>query len=278
MSDELPPGSIDLESDGAESVALVDTAPPAAVVAAPVEPPAEPEAPKLVPLSALQAERDEKKQLRDRLAQVEAWAAQNKPYVDFVQANPHFLQQPKPTAPVAPDVHPADVEYAKLLDLYKADGTPDTDRAAKFRGLVAQEARTIATNEVAPIRQQTAQDQSAVNFQRALQIKDGSGKSPTEGNLRAIFSTMSPEETANPQMAGLAAMFALGLERMQPQAPVVAPPANPPVYTEASGGIASAKPLSAFEQRMATERGRTPQQWQELAKGYQKGVPTQLED
>jgi hypothetical protein len=166
------------------------------------------------------------------------------------------------------------------MDFYTATGQPDVEKGARWLALQDKRTQRLADEKVRPILQQTAQDQASVNFQRALQIKDANGETPSRESLQAVWQAMPAEYTADPRVAGVLAATALGLDRMRtPRKHVVAPPATAPLVTEASGGRPQARPaMSAFEEGIAKERGMTPARWQEMTKGYQSGRPTPLED
>ena len=296
---------INLEDDGAASVpAAMAQQVPEATAPAPEAPPADvvpPEAQpaevesvdvggqKYVPLAAVLAERSEKRALKEKAARADAleqYVNESRPYVEFLKNNPQLLQprQPDPVPSAAPQTPPADdpetLEAARLLDFYMGDGSGrlDATRGAKLRAMIRAEAEKIADSRVKPIYDQTYQSQSQVNFQRALQLKDPNGRSPSEASLRQIWQTVGPEITADPRAAGILAMTALGIDAMG-QRPIVAPPASAPLMTEASGGTTrSVRPLSDLERKLAAERRVPEVKWQELTKGHKVGHTNVLED
>jgi hypothetical protein len=291
MSDEDVIGT-NLEDDGP---AIEAPAPVAAAEPAPAEPaaPAEPEdeavevaGQRLVPLAALQSARAEAKTLREqaeRAVQLEAQWREAQPYVEFLRNNRDLLiqrQQPEPTpAPQAPQADPDALEAARLMDFYKPDGTPDTDKGARWLALQEKRAERIADARVRPILQQTAQDQAAINFQRALQIKDANGETPSLESLQAVWQAMPPDLVADQRVAGVLAATALGLDRMRNPRKATVPTPPPALVTENSGGNPRTRPvLSPLEERIASERGISATKWAENTRSYQPGRPAVLED
>lgn len=294
MSDD-PVIGINLEDDGPAIEAPAAAAPPApADPAPPTDTASEDDAPdaievagqRVVPLSALQSARAEAKALKEqaqRASELEARLRELEPYAQFVQNNRDLLIQrsaPEPTpAPAAPQVDPDALEMARLMDFYKPDGSLDVDRGAKALSVLEKRSERIADARVQPIIRQTHQDQAAQNFQRALQIKDANGDTPSLESLQAVWSTMPPELVADPRVAGVLAATALGLDRMRtPRKPSVPVP-PPALVSEPSGGNPRTRPtLSPMEERLAANRDIAPSKWAELTRNYQPGRPAVLED
>lgn len=296
MSDE---GLVNLEDDSAPAPAPVAAA-PEPIAAAPTEtpqqsaPPAEEEpdgidlnGQRMVPISALHAEREKRQQLSALAAkaqELEAWRRENEPALQFLQNNRDLLiqrvQQPEPVAPAAPQVDPDALEAARLMDFYRADGTPDIEKGQRWLALQDKRAGKLAEDRVRPILQQTAQDQANLNFQRALQIQDANGETPSRESLQAVWAAMPPDLVADQRVAGVLAATALGLDRMRtPRKAVTPPPPSAPLVTESVGGVPRLRPtLSPFEETIAKERGISATKWQEHTKNFQPGRPTALED
>lgn len=290
MADE---GLINIEDDSPAPPAPPAAAPPA-VETPPTQPedahPAEVEAvevggQKYVPVAAVVQERKQRQALQERAARadtLEQEIAAARPYVEFLRANPQLMQSKAPEPPPAPAASPqADddvLEYARALSLYKPDGTPDLDQAGKLLSIAEKRAEKKAQAAVQPILQQSAKQQSEANFQRALALKDGAGRTPNEQHLRALWNTMAPEYTADPQVAAMLTMTAFGAGQLMAK-PAVAPPAAPPVFTESVGAVPKARaPMTEFESRVARERGIKPADWQEHTKNHQPGRPTVIEE
>lgn len=290
MSDEI---LTSLEDDAAPVVP-----PPApAAVAAPAEPAApDPEKPaevdavevggqKYVPLGAVKAEREKRQAVEKEAARavdLERQLNELRPYAEFVKANPQLLQpRPEPVAPAvpAPVADEATATLAKALDLYDSTtGQLDLPRAKMIRSLISSEAKAISDAAVQPLQARNAQEQSAMNFQRALQVVDADGAKPSEASLRAVWQSMPAADTADPRVAGILAMTALGMDRLTKRSPV-APPPQAPAVSEASGGNPTTRPaLTDLEQRIAKERGMTQAAWQDRTKGFTRGTANTLED
>lgn len=286
MSDD---GLMDLESE----TPAPDPAPVAAEPAPEAtEPPAD-EAPaesvevngeRLVPLSALLRERNEAKALREKAAkadQLEQWQRENEPALRFLQNNRDLLiqrQQPAPEPPkptVDPDAH----EAALLMDFYKPDGSPDVEKGARWLALQDRRSGRLADERVQPLVQRTQQEQANLNFHMARGIQDVNGETPSEESLRTVWQVMPVADLADPNMARILAALALGIDRFKPRRPVVPPPTSAPPISEPSGGNPRTRPaLSAFEERIASERGVSATKWQENTRGFQPGRAATLED
>lgn len=282
-ADAAPVDAVAPPPDSVPDATGVSTAPPAEI-----EPPLPTEVAGL--RAAVSAERLEKKQAREtahalqqQVAELNAWVQQNAPYVQFVQANKHLFdpnaQRPAVAAPPSePVVDPRDLEYAQTLDLWTPDGKPDVKRAAKFRALAMADAQTEAQRLVQPLHARNVQDQASIHYQQALQTVDANGNKPDPVTLLGVFQRMGPQMTSTADGAALAVIMANGIKVMGTKT-APAPPAGLPPFTEASGGQAPVKTaLSQLEQRIATERGMTPQQWSERVGSYKPGQATVMED
>lgn len=272
------------------------TAPVAAVPAeaAPAEPIAEPDRPaeveavevggqKYVPVGALLAERTKRQGLSDRAAradQLEAALRETEPYVRFLKANPGLMERQQPAAPAAqaePVPDPQAELLAKTLDLYTPEGKPDIGRAAQLQKVITSEAQRIASQAIAPVHERNYQQQSAQNFQQALTIKDAQGRTPSPEALTQIWRSMPASQTADPQVAMILALTALGLDSVSKK-PAPAPPASAPLVTEGAGGAARRPALSQLERNIAKDRGISETKWTENTAGFVAGRPQTLED
>ena len=243
---------------------------------------------KMVPYAALRDAREEARALKEKAAQfdqVSSWYAQNRPYVDFLQANPDLLkprQAPVPEATPAPPEHDdALVSLARTLDLYTPEGKPDANRAATIRNLVKSEAKTIAQEAVKPLAEMTTRERAQVNYQHALNVTLPNGQKPNPATLAAIWKNGDPNVLSTTDGAAYAVMLAVGAEMMaaQPQAQPPQAPAQPPVVTEPAGSRhVNRAPVSEFEQRVMNIRGITPQKYSEYTKDFRAGQSNVLED
>lgn len=282
-------GLINVDDDAAPP------APPAAPVASAPPEPAAPVAPadppdvaqvdevevggaKYVPLAAVKAERERRQTAESRLQQTERENAELKPYADLLRNNPGLLTRPAaPEPPAAPTVDPRLEALAKSLDLYTPEGKPDLERAKTITGIVASQAQSIAQEAIRPYAQQTAQEKSNRNFQAALGMKDAAGRSPSPAALKQVWGIMPVEQTADPNVAGILALTALGMDALNTKP---APPAPGPILvTEPAGGHPHTRPgLSALERNVAKDRGIPEAKFAELTQGFQSGRSHQLED
>lgn len=288
MSDD---GLMDLESDAAPVAPVEDATPPAPD---PVAPPAEDEpdavevaGQRVVPLGVVKDLRDKVRQLTEKAEkadQLEQWQRENEPALRFLQNNKDLLvqrvQEPAPKAPAEPAFDPDAREAALLMDFYKPDGTPDDERGSRYLALQDRRAGRLADDRMRPVLQRTQQEQASANFQMARQFKDVNGESPSDASLRAVWSAMPPDLVADQQVAGVLTALALGLDRLNgpKRGPSVAVP-PPALVTEGSGGNPRTRPtLSAFEERIAGERGVSATKWQENTRGFTPGRAQALED
>lgn len=280
MDTETP--VINLEDDGpALETALPEPPPP--VAAPPPVPEAEEEPiPDQVEglISALRAERKEKKAFKERaekVTQLEAELAQAKPYADFVRANPGLVQQRQEPAPVQAVEDPDAREAAELMDFYTADGKPDTARGARWLALQRKSARKEAQETVQPMHQAMAQAQSMRNFEMVANTPGVNGVKPDRSVLQAIWKRIAPSDTA---VEGTAwGLHAIAVGFTKPGAAKVDPPPNAPLVSEPAGGNPKTKPtLSALEKKVAANKGYSEEKMAKLSEGHVAGRPFQLED
>lgn len=291
MSDD---GLINVEDDGPEVPATPPPAEPAsppaveAAVEHPADHPAEVDAvevggQKYVPVGALISERKQRQAAEKEAAKVadlESYARDSKPYVEFLKANPGFLAQRQPQPPSGPQPDqpdPQSEQLAKTLDLYTPEGKPDVARAATIRHMMTTTAQQIAQQTIAPIHERTAQEESARNFYVALGYKDPSGRSPRQETLVSLWKSMSPQQTADKNVAAILTATALGMDYSQGK-PAIQPPAQPPLISEGPGNTPRRPALSKLEQNIARERGMTEAKWAEHTTGFVSGRAQQLED
>lgn len=239
----------------------------------------------MVPLDALKASRAEAKQAKEAAREADALrqqVAQMQGALSTFQQLQQTLQRPQAPAQPQPEADPKLVEYARSLDYYKQDGTPDTDRAAKFAQLVRSEAQTLAQQALAPMREIQHRDLSARNFQQAVQ-GTVAGVKPKAETLSWMWQNLPAELTADPRTAQVLQVLALGIDTASGQAghlpPAPAPPANPPPFTEGtSAPTRRAQPISDLERLILADKGITEAKYQELTKGFRPGRTNTLED
>lgn len=302
---ELAPGSLSLEEnesaqlDPEPAAPAPETAPPPQQAAPPaddLEPEGtivNPNGEKLVPLSALAAKRQEASTAKAALAEKDAKIAELEQKAqqfeqikgDWQRVQPLIQQlqqqQQVPQAlpkPVGPLSQQDAIDYARDLDLYKADGTPDVDRAQRLALRQQTLAQQTAQQVVQPLYQNSAQQQSVANFERAASFKDKNGVQVDRGTLQRIWSLVPPELSANPETAGVlyrqavAEMVLTGNYRTPSQAP------PPPLVTESLGGNNSvAKELTALDRQMMTAGQIKAKDYETISSNFKPGQVNALE-
>ena len=116
--------------------------------------------------------------------------------------------RPEPTTP-KPLSDAEAVEYAKDLDLYKPDGTPDVDRAQRLAGRQAALAAKSAEAAIAPFQANDAQRASAVMKQQIAGYKDSNGYTVDPGVLNEVWAGVPAELSQKPEVAGVFHQIAL---------------------------------------------------------------------
>lgn len=236
----------------------------------------------LVPLKALQEERQAAKALKakaDQYDQVGQWYQQSKPYIDFLQAHPELLTRATPAPTQAePQTDAKFMQLAQTLDLYTPEGKPDAARAKSLADFMRGEAREEAQTLVRPVQAQTLQQQAVSNYHQAVNTPLPNGSKVDPNMLWQIWSQGDPAVLASPQGAAAAVALALGMQSMQQATPVPAP-SGPPVVTEQVGGrFGVPAPLSALDQRVMQVRGIDSKKYAEYAKQFRPGESNTLEE
>src|SRR5688572_5329565 len=276
---EIPAGSMSLEDDTPLSEVVTPPEPvetPAPPVQAAEDEPegtiVNPGGEKLVPLGALAGAREKARQANEAREALEAELATLRPKAaladqikgewdavqPMIQSVRNGTYQPAKPAekPAGPLSEQEAVEYAKDLDLYKADGTPDTARAQRLAARQEALAEKQAARYVQPLQQQNAQTQSAANLNAVAQWKPPAGMAADPNILREVWTMLPAELTAQPNIARVMYSVALGEQVLRGgyKAPVQAPP--PVVETASLGGGSDARPeLSTRERDMISATG-----------------------
>jgi hypothetical protein len=297
MSDAAP-GSISLEENALEPEAppppvTTETPPPAVQTADDGEPEGtivNPGGEKLVPLGALAGTREKLRAEKEAREKVEAEVATLREQTKDIEqikaawqaAQPVIQQarqaaqqqQPKPQGPLSDQDA---IEYAKDLDLYKADGTPDTARAQRLAARQEALAAKSAQQYVQPLQQQNAQTQSAANFQAVASWKDAAGVQPDPAILKEVWSNMPPEMTAQPNIARVMFSVAMGemMIRGKYKTPVTPPP--PVLETASLGGGTARTELTSHERGFIEATGMKPKDYEETSARYKPGERNSLE-
>lgn len=250
---------------------------------------------KLVPLSALESARakvraksEELETLKGevgkgaekdaRIAELQQQLEQARPlaqaYTAAVEA-----QRNQPPAPAEPTPQQTAKlqRVAQQLDFYKSDGSLDLTRAQSHLDLIHEEAAEIAQQHVAPIHQQSVEEQSAYNLQRALITKTPGGVQPDPAVVRELWGRVDKRLTAT--AAGAAQIFAaaLGHSVLLGKMPKAQEEIPPPLETERAGGkdVASVT-LRESDRKVARDLGITDkemsEQLAEMPAGWGKGA------
>lgn len=297
---ELAPGSVSLDDDTPLSE-IVEAPPPAEAPAPPPQqaaaPPPNPEdvepegtivnpgGEKLVPLSALVAQRQEAARvkaeaaaLREQTKEIDtiraAWQAAQ-PAIEH--ARQQQRQAPPPPAPAGPLSEQEAIDYAKDLDLYKTDGTPDTARAQRLAARQEALADRKAQQYIAPFQQQTAQSQSAGNFEAVATWKDKSGAVVDRAILQDIWSKMPAELTAQPNVAAVMYRVALAETMLQGKHKAAIVPPPPAQHTESLGGAPAAREMSQLERNFISTVDMKPKDYEEISGRFKLGERNSLE-
>jgi hypothetical protein len=291
MSDELPIGSMTLEGDdGGEIVGAPITTP---VEAAEPEPEGTVEMPtgKVVPLAALQSEREGRKAaaaeanaLKERLTAAEAKAAQLDQIAgEWAQVQPlinsvrNGTYQPPAPPKVEQTLSEAEaIDYAKDLDLYKPDGKPDVDRAQRLAARQERLSQQAAARAIAPLHATEAQRASDDMRQRIAGLKDATGFQVPAEFIDQVWKVVPAELSAQPNVAGVLHRVALAEAILAGKHPAMKAGAPPPVVPTASlgGGRQGEAPVDS---RFATAAGISQKVFKETAAAYKPGHSNVLE-
>jgi hypothetical protein len=293
MSDGLPAGAQALEPEegtaivGPDPTVAQEDAEPAGVV--------EQNGVKMVPLAALKETRTQlKEQLKakdteigtlkpkaEKYDQVEPQIRAAMPIIEGIQRRPDLvaqLNQPAPAPKVAagPLSEAEAVDYAKDFDLYKADGSPDIDRAQRIAKRHADMSARSTQAAITPFVQNEAQRQSAANFANVAAYVDPSGNSVDRTILENVWRNIPVEMSAKPEVAGVLYRMALAEQIIQGKAPK--PGLAPALITESPGGRALAAPsITQIDTQIMKAAGISDKQYAETAARFKPGQSNFLE-
>lgn len=246
-----------------------------------------PEGEKLVPLSAVTTLRTKLKETKTELGQAREGSARAQQLEDrIVQLEGHIqtigpraqaydaavlAQSQQPRGEPKADDDARAVNFAKRFDLYRADGTPDANRARDILNDLREEMQQVAKQENAPFAQHTAQQQSHVMQARAKQTLTELGISVPEAFVDSVWNRMSPEQTSSPEAAKWLLAAVVGAHHMATAhqnkgkarnaagqfVPQVVADIPAPLHTERAGGKdpASALPLDDKERKFLKDTG-----------------------
>lgn len=289
MSD-LAPGTVSLEENALPpEVETPETPPetPPPVAQSSDEPDPEgtvvnPGGEKLVPLSALAAARQAAREAKEQVAALKPKAEKVDQIVSEWQAAQPLLERARqqtapPPAPKGPLSEADAVEYAKDLDLYRPDGTPDVDRAQRLAARQQAIAEKQAQQYVQPLIQHTAESQSRANFEQAAAFRGDQGIQADRGILQQIWSGVPAEMSAQPHIARVLWSQAVAESLLQGKIKVGAATVPPPVVTESLGGSTTKPALSVQERRFADAAGITTKTFEEISARFKPGERNSLE-
>ena len=246
----------------------------------------------MVPLKYAQIQREkartlkaERETISAKVAELEVKAARTAELETAIQQWQTYAQQMAQRQPGQPQPDPQVAEQqkqarlgraeriAKRFDLYRPDGTLDVDRGLEHLTEQEELAREQAAEMVQPLRRETAQSKSHAN-RAALAAHLQKQGTPVDATLfNQLWSHLTPELTANQEVAAVAAAAALGWPLLfgtqapaavqQAVAAAVQPPARPSpvVVTEpVSQRVVGAPRLIGSAAKAAKELGLTAEQ------------------
>jgi hypothetical protein len=308
---ELAPGTLNLDESYESQVAPEPVTPPVEAQtpleqAPPVQEDPEPEGTveipqgKVVPLAALQGERAAKREADAARQRAEAEANDLKQKLGAIQNEWNQVQpliqqlrsgqipprlQPKPPTPPSkgPLSDQEAIEYARDLDLYKSDGSPDVDRAQRLAARQAAISQKSAQAEVQPLKELTAQQRSNAYFQHYAGLKDKAGQPMVDPKiLRDVWLWAPAELSSQEGVAQVLFNQAIAESVIQGkykgftvQAPTAPPP---PVHSEGLGGGNPGKTEpSAFDRRAMEAANLSQKDYTEIANRFKPGERNSLE-
>lgn len=298
MDEEQATMAVSLEESAPEIVAPPVTEVPAATTdatAAPVDDSLEPDAvaaangEKYVPLAAVRAERERRKEAEAKIKAHEANLAplqekaqrydearqyldQAKPYIEKAKAD---LQREKQQAP--PAVDPRVEQYAKDFDLYTPEGKPDVERAQRIIAFHREDSKAQAAQLVSPLLQNEATRTTNNLFQHFVSQPEVNGIKINANYLREAFNMVGADIIAqNPNVAQVLFMNTIGRQMLEGQKPTTTP--APVVPTESLGGNSvSEERLTAVSERFRQATDMKPEAYKEVRSRYKPGVSNSLE-
>jgi len=295
MSDEVSGVNIDPEEGG--TIVGPETPPP-------VEGDGEPDGTiegsggvKFVPLSAVIAERTQRKEatralagkdaeiadLRAKAGQLDAikneWD-QLQPVLEKVRRGEYQEVKHEEPGPPQPLTQADALDYAKDLDLYKADGTPDVDRAQRLAARQEAISARQTAKAVAPYQATQAQRESVEMRNQVAAMKDSYGYQVDPVILERVWSMVPPEISAQPNVASVLHRVAFSEAVMAGKHPAFKAGQQPPpvVPTESLGG-GRAPEMTSFnelDKRFSSAAGITKERYVTAAAAFKPGQRNSL--
>ncbi len=172
--------------------------------------------------------------------EAERYLADARPIIETIKQRPDLVALAKnPPAIKQPDgplTKEEAEQYAKVLDLYTADGKLDVERAQTAAKLNASLSQRQAAQAIAPFQQREAQQQSEFNRRAILNLKDTQGNALIDpAALNTVWNTIDPSESAKPEVATTLYRLALGL-MAEKGLTTKTTKTEPVVHTESIGG------------------------------------------
>jgi hypothetical protein len=154
-----------------------------------------------------------------------------------------------------------DVEARELAEDYgliSHDGSLDVARARKILSKNEERIRRGVESLVAPIRQNSAQQQASSLRQQAEAVTDNAGMPlATRESIREAYDMLPPELAAQPNVAMVALGTAMLIDRMRNRAPKAVQEYADPIYSEPAAGRRQGAGITAEDRALATKVGLT---------------------
>lgn len=254
---------------------------------------------KFAPLGAVQAERARRKaaekaatekdaqiaalkQKADAFDEASVYLDQAKPIIETLKSRPDLValakNPPAKQEPAGPLSKEEAEQYAKVLDLYKADGSLDVDRAQTAAKLNASLAQRQAAQAVAPFQQREAAQQSEYNRRTILNLKDANGNALVDPDaLNTVWRTVDAETSANPQVATTLYRLALGLQAEKGMTTRREPTPEPTLSESVGAGKPGPETLNSVGQAFQRASGLNLKEYTALRETVKPGESNVLE-
>jgi hypothetical protein len=173
--------------------------------------------------------------------------------------------------------------YAITRGYYKDDGvTADTGRAQKELDIVSGITRRQTRREIEPVRQNTTRDRAQANRDKARGQNFVDGQPVADQKyIDAAFNALSDEYLADPQVAQITMLVAVGLQALDERKSGTArrggaaprQRSGEPMHIERGAGRFDGDngEMSSLDLAAARARGKTPEQWAKQSKAANKG-------
>ena len=240
---------------------------------------------KYVPLGAVKAERERRKEAEGKLTELEPlrqkaqkydeakdYLETARPYIEKARAD---LQRPQ-TPAVDPALEAEAIEYAKDFDLFTPEGKHDVARAMRIMKRNDERSAKQAQQAVSPILQTEAQRQSLGLYQHYLNQPEVNGVKVDPKFLAEQWQMVPQEISADPKVAQVLFINAIGRQILSGHKPISAPP--PPLVTESVGhGRPSEVTLTEDSEKFLRASGMQPKEFKETRERYKPGQSNSLE-